>query len=106
PKPPAPRSKAESHVRLRALPMPSARVDYLDAQELLDEFCEEQLALSMNLACLEKAIEQAPREPASRAAITTLEARCRDIMTLRDSLAAIHHASIDRSVQRIFVTDS
>jgi hypothetical protein len=86
--------------------LPSVGVEHLDAQDLLDELCEEQLAYSMNLACLEQAIEQAPREAATRAAIATLEARYRDLVTVRDALARIHHASIERRVQRIFVTDS
>jgi len=96
------RARAESHVRLRVVPMPTVDVEYLDAQHVLDELCEEQLALSMNLACLEKAIEQAPHVQA----IAIVDARYRDVAALRDALAAIHQASVERKVQRLFVTDS
>ncbi len=103
-----PRPKSDSHVRLRLPPPPMlpASVEHLDAQDLLDELCEEQLALSVNLACLEKAIEDAPRDAATSYAVAALEARCRDVTTLRDALAALHQLAIDKRVQRLFVADA
>jgi len=118
---PPSRPKAESHVRLRtpspapaaAFPPaapppfpPAADIDFLDAQELLDELCEDQLTLSMNLACLERAIEQAPRDASARAALRTLEARLADLGAFRDALAVVQVASVDPRVQRLFSADS
>ena len=40
-----------------SLPLPRAtEIEYLDAQDLLDELCEDQLTMSMNLACLEELV--------------------------------------------------
>src|SRR4051794_38849274 len=53
------RSANDSHVRLRTVvsPLPRATdIAFMDAQELLDELCEDQLTLSMNLACLEESV--------------------------------------------------
>ncbi|MBX3190402.1 MAG: hypothetical protein KF819_25605 [Labilithrix sp.] len=98
-------------MRLRALPnassLPrSADIEFLDAQDLLDELCEDQLTFGMNLACLERAVEQAPRDPSARAALRTLEMRLADLCALRDALAALQLATADSRVHRLFVPDS
>ena len=74
--PPRPnRSPNDSHVRLRTLASPLPRstdIDFMDAQELLDELCEDQLTMSMNLTCLEEAVGLAPRDASARAALVPL----------------------------------
>jgi hypothetical protein len=108
PAPPArparPRDAGDSHVRLRA--MPAASIDWLDAQEILDELGEEQLALGVNLACLEQAVAITPREPARKNALAALDRRLSELGAFRDALASVQLAAIDRRVQRIFVADS
>lgn len=111
PKVPAARSRSahDSHVRLRAqaLPLPpAADIAFLDAQELLDELCEDQLTVSMNLACLEESVVQAPRDPSARAALRTLQARIADLCALRDALARVQAAIVDPRLQRLVVPDS
>jgi hypothetical protein len=103
------RSANDSHVRLRApsIPLPRAtEIEFLDAQDLLDELCEDQLTMSMNLACLEVAVAAAPRDAASRAALRTIDARIADLGALRDALANVHVATIDTRLQRLVVPDS
>ena len=103
------RSANDSHVRLRALvaSLPRATdIDFMDAQELLDELCEDQLTMSMNLACLEEAVGQAPRDLSARAALATLEARLTDLGALRDALAMVQQATVDPRLQRLVVPDS
>lgn len=103
------RSANDSHVRLRALlsPLPRATdIEFLDAQELLDELCEDQLTLSVNLTCLEDAAQRAPRDASARAALAALEARLGDLGGLRDALAAVLQASVDPRLQRLVVPDS
>ena len=78
----------------------------MDAQELRDELCEDQLALSTNLASLEEAAGLAPRDASARAALAALEARIADLGGLRDSLATVLQASVDRRLQRLLVPDS
>lgn len=103
--------KGDSHVRLRAMPSPAlfprgADIEFLDAQELLDELTEDQITLSMNLDCLAQAVEEAPQDASARAAIRTLSMRIADLSALRDALAAVQSASADSRVQRLFATDS
>jgi hypothetical protein len=89
------------------MPLPrGADIDFLDAQELLDELCEDQLAMSMNLASLDESVTAAPRDAAVRVALQTLEARVADLGALRDALANVQVASVDARLQRIFVPDS
>lgn len=102
-------SANDSHVRLRALSVPLPRatdIDYLDAQDLLDELCEDQLMLSMNLTCLEELVAAAPPQAAARAALRTLAARLADLAALRDALANVQVSTIDPRLQRIAVPDS
>ena len=110
PKPAAPaRSANDSYVRIRPpspSSPPSAEIDYLDAAELQDELCEDQLTMSMNLACLERAVEDAPRDASARAALRTLEARIKDLGALRDALAAVQLASVDPRFQRLYLPDA
>lgn len=103
--------RGDSHVRLRpvadapSFPRATA-IEFLDAQELLDELCEDQITLSMNLACLERAVEEAPRDASACAAIRTLSMRIADLAALREALAAVQTASVDSRVHRLYVTDS
>ena len=103
------RSPNDSHVRLRS-PAPAlprvTDIEYLDAQDLLDELCEDQLTLSMNLTCLEEALGQAPRDPSARAALRTLESRIVDLGAVRDALTQVMQATVDPRVQRLVVPDS
>lgn len=112
---PPPRRKAESHVRLRpfspgsadaALGPPAANIEFLDAQDLLDELCEDQLTMSMNLARLERVVEDMPRDPSARAAFRTLEARVADLGAMRDALGAIASLSAERRFHVLFVPDA
>ena len=101
------RSAGDSHVRLRAPPLPRAtEIESLDAQELLDELCEDQLTLTVNLAGLEESIARAPRAPSARAAVRTLESRLADLSALRDVLANVHQSFVDARLQRLVVPDS
>jgi hypothetical protein len=102
-------SANDSHIRLRAqsVPLPRAtEIDYLDAQDLLDELCEDQLVLTMNLTCLEQRVAAARPDDASRAALGTLSARIADLDALRDALAIVQLSAIDPRLQRIAVPDS
>jgi hypothetical protein len=103
------RSANDSHVRLRAVlapPAPAADHDFRDAQELLDELCEDQLTMSMNLACLEEGVGQAPRDASAHAAVRTLSARLADLGALRDALASVQVAMVDPRLQRLAIPDS
>jgi hypothetical protein len=103
------RSANDSHVRLRAPVVPLPRIpaiEYVDAQDLLDEISEDQLTLSVNLAGLEESLAQAPRDASARAAMRTLDARHADLCALRDALGAVQAAAIDPRLQRLVVSDS
>lgn len=96
-------------MRLRSAgvpPPPPADIAFLDAQDLLDELCEEELSLTMNLACLERAAEDGPRDPSARAALAALKAKLVDLLAVRDALAAINDLAVDRRVHRLFVADA
>jgi hypothetical protein len=107
----APRRQADSHVRL-ILPHPNAtgglagNLEWLEAQELLDELCEDQLTLSMNLACLERAAQNRPRDPSTRAALQSLDARIVELGNVRDALAVLQLCTISKSVQRAFLPNA
>lgn len=99
----------DSHIRLRAqsAPLPRATdIDYLDAQDLLDELCEDQLVLTMNLTCLERLVAAAKPDVASSVALRTLSARIADLDALRDALAIVQLSTIDPRLQRIAVPES
>ena len=81
-------------------------IEHLDAQDLLDELCEDQLMLSMELTRLEELVAAAPDDAAARAALRTLSARLADLGALRDALANVQLATIDPRLQRVVVTDS
>ncbi|MEA2750196.1 MAG: hypothetical protein QOI41_4339 [Myxococcales bacterium] len=107
-RPPA-RSANDSHVRLRAqsASLPRATdIDYLDADDVLDELCEDQLMLSVNLTCLEELVAAAPPDASARAALRTLAARLADLGALRDALANVQLSIIDPRLQRICVPES
>ena len=103
------RSTNDSHVRLRSpsAPLPRATDDaFLDAQELLDELCEDQLTLSVSLTCLEEAIGEAPRDASARAALRTLGSRLVDLADLREALAQVLQSTVDRRIQRLVVPEA
>ena len=101
------RAANESHVRLRALGAPpAAGIDFLDAQDLLDELGEDHLMMSMNLTCLEEAVLAAPRDASARAALRTLTARLADLAMVRDALGAVQQASADPRLQRLLLPDA
>jgi hypothetical protein len=104
------RAQHDSHIRLRVAPVSpgtlSGHVELLEAQDLLDELCEDQLTLSMNLACLERATNDRPRDPASIAALLALEARVTELGLVRDALAVLQLATIARSVHPAFLPDA
>ncbi len=103
------RSANDSHVRLRAqsVPLPrAADIAHLDAQDLLDELCEDQLTMSVNLARLEESVAAAPRDASVNAALRTLEARLADLGALRDALARVQLATVDTRLQRLVVPES
>lgn len=86
--------------------MLTGRIELLEAQDLLDELCEDQLTLSMNLACLERATHDHPRDPSSLAALASLDARVKDLGNVRDALAVLQLATVSRGVQRAFLPDA
>ena len=105
------RSANDSHVRLRthALPLAlprAADIEHLDAQDLLDELCEDQLTLSMNVTRLQEAVAATPRDASAHAALRTLEARLADLGALRDALARVQLATVDLRLQRLVVPES
>lgn len=109
------RRSHDSHVRLRVATADGAavrdralagHVEWLEAQELLDELSEDQLTLSMNLACLERATCERPRDPATIAALRTLDARLEDLATMREVLATLQQTAAPRSVQKAFLPDT
>jgi hypothetical protein len=104
-----PLSANDSHIRLRAqsaaLPL-ATEIAYLDAQDVLDELCEDQLVLTMNLTCLEQLVAAAKPDVASRAALGSLSARIADLDALRDALAIVQLSAIDPRLQRIAVPES
>lgn len=108
PPPPPARPRQQSHVRLRSAPAvgPEGTIDWVDAQDLLDELLEDQLMLSMSLACLERASEDGPRDPSARAALQSLVAKVTDLLSLRDALADIQELAVDVRFHRLFVTDA
>jgi hypothetical protein len=102
--PPSQRARSESHVRLRTLPT-TPPIEHLDAQDLLDELGEDELILSMSLACLERAAEDAPRDATTGTALGVLTARIADLGALRDQLAAVHALTVDSRAHRFFLPD-
>ena len=98
------RSPSDSHIRLRAPLLGTTQL--MDAQDVLDELCEDHLMMSMNLACLEEAVGRTPRDGSARAAVRTLEARLADLGALRDALACVQQATIDPRLQRLAAPDS
>ncbi len=116
----APRRRSDSHVRLRVVDVAPSKlagnVEWLEAQDLLDELCEDQLTLTMKLACLERTTldlsrGRAPAGAASHAApaaaaLRSLEARVRDLGDVRDALAVLHLAAVSRNVQPAFLPDA
>ena len=101
------RSANDSHVRLRAQSLPrAADIQHLDAQDLLDELCEDQLTMTMSLARLMESVASAPRDVSVAAALRTLDARLADLGALRDALARVHLATVDTRLQRLVVPES
>lgn len=95
--------EAESHVRLRAAAFDA---DHDTAEDMLDELCEEQLALSMSLAALDGALVQLPRDASARAAYQSLQGRITDLFHLRDALAQVQISAVDRRFYPLFYPDA
>jgi hypothetical protein len=93
----------DSHIRLRA--MPAASIDWLEAHDLLDQIGDEQLALGVSLSCLEQAVAYVPRDAHDRE-IAKLVSCATDLGALRDALASVQVAAVDRRVQRLFLPDA
>lgn len=109
PAPTVTRSVNDSHIRLRAqcvVPSRAADIELNDARELLDELCEEQLMMSIDLARLEESLAAAPWDPSARAALRTLEAQLGELGAVRDALASVHVAAVDPRLLRVFVPDA
>lgn len=116
----ATRRRSDSHVRLRAVDVAPSKlagnVEWLEAQDLLDELCEDQATLTMKLACLERTTFDLAREGARAGApphsaravgvIRSLEARVRELGDVREALAVLHLAAVSRSVQPAFLPDA
>ena len=106
----------ESHVRLRPLnaevrPMlhlapPAARIEWLDAEEVLDELAEDQLKLTVDLARLETMLFEVPRDPSARAAALVLADRVHEVGALRDALASVAVLADERRFHGLFVPES
>ena len=100
------RSASDSHIRLRTPLARTPELEMAEAQDLLDELCEDQLTMSMNLAGLEESIALAPRDASARATLRTLEARLADLGALRDALANVQMSFVDPRLQRLATPDS
>lgn len=81
-------------------------IEWLEAQDLLDELAEDQLMLSMNLTCLERIAQSRPRDVSTLAALRCLDDRIADLMNMRDALAVMHLSTIAKSVHRAFLPDA
>lgn len=81
-------------------------IEWLEAQDLLDELAEDQLMLSMNLTCLERIAQSRPRDVSTLAALRCLDERIADLMNMRDALAVMHLSTIAKSVHRAFLPDA
>jgi hypothetical protein len=107
---PAAVPQRDSHIRLREVPANSPRlrgsVEWLEAQDLLDELCDDQLVLSMNLGCLERSSLERPRNLCAVAALRSIELRLRDLANVRDALAVLQLSTIAKSVHRAFLPDA
>ena len=94
----------ESHVRLAAAPL--ADLDHDGAEEMLDELCEEQLALSIGLATLDGTLAHIPNDASARSAFATLQGRIHDLVALRDALAQVQISAVDRRFYPLFYPDA
>lgn len=96
----------ESHVRLADPRRPGlGRVEWLEAQDLLDELGDEQLTLSLNLECLERARHARPTDPCAIAALPSIAQRIEDLGRVRDALARLQLATVAKSVHRALLPD-
>jgi hypothetical protein len=106
------RREADSHVRLKTKPSAvfppplRGRVEWLEASDLLDQLCEDQLTLSMSLACLERASLERPRDPCAQAALRSIEGLLYDLRNVRDALAIVQMAAFPSSVHRVLLPDA
>ncbi len=95
----------ESHVRLRAV-----RVNEIaEARAVLDEISDEQLGLTVDLVCLDRALEdvQFTGAPRGTAAVRqTLRDRARDAHELREALAGILGMASDHTFLPLFTLDA
>jgi hypothetical protein len=79
----------------------------VDAEVLLDELSGEQITLSINLECLERARRARPTDPCAAAALPAIGARIEDLGRVRDALAQVlRQSTADRSIRRAFLPDA
>ena len=110
PNAPSARPAATSHVRLRAhgfsplfskdAPVRMRAVHPVedDAPAVVDAIADDQLTLTMDLLCLESAIDVLPYDPSTRAAAQTLAERLEDLAELRDAINAVYLDLFDARV--------
>ena len=72
----------------------------------LEELGDEQLTLTVNLLCLEHAVDGIPYDPSARAAAQTLHERIQDLAELRNALNAIFIDSSDPRMASMIVGDA
>jgi hypothetical protein len=90
-----------------AVPMTlRGHIDWLDAEAVLDELDEDQLALSMRIAGLERAGVIGSKDEATRNALRPLHDRLGDLIDVCDALAALQRSAIAQSVHRAFLPDA
>ena len=97
------------------LPMPSSFVRVRkspdvtwnsDAVGFLDVMGEQQLNLTVNLLCLENAVDCVPYDRSARAAADTLRARITELCDLRDALNDVYLEGNDATAGRLFAADA
>ena len=107
------RTEAESFVRLKGAPVTlggalAGPIAWLDAEELLDELCEDQLRLSSSLLALERVCLDAGRLecPTAQAALRSVDVLLGELRAVRDGLAMVQLAALPSSVHPALLTDA
>lgn len=108
--PPSAKPRSESHVRIRAQAVtaaaPDVEIEFLDALELLDDLGDDQMALSLLLAAIERATETGPRDLSALAALRSVYERVEDLRAVRNAIADVQRIAVDRRLHRVFISDS
>src|SRR5690606_34225328 len=82
------------------------RIDWLDAQAVLDELGEDQIALGMRLAGLEHASRERAEGDPRTSARDLLRELLPDLAGVVGALAELQRAAVSRHVQRAFLPDA